>query len=208
MNGNPTPVAHPRTGFALGLSAYALWGVLPLYFKAIERIPPVNIVAHRVLWSVPLLAAMVVVLRRGPMLRQVASHQRTIGMLIVTALLIAGNWLLYVWAVTNGHILAASFGYYLNPLANVLLGRFVLDEKLNRLQWIAVAIAAVGISILAAGALSQLWISLALCASFALYGLFRKIVAADALVGLTVETILLLPPAMLWLGYQAAGHAR
>ena len=206
MNEDPTPAAHPRTGFALGLSAYALWGVLPLYFKAIEHIPPVNIVAHRVLWSVPLLAAMVVVLKRGPMLRQVASHRRTIGMLVVTALLIAGNWLLYVWAVTNGHILAASFGYYLNPLANVLLGRFVLNEKLNRLQWIAVAIAAAGISILAAGALSQLWISLALCASFALYGLFRKIVAADALVGLTVETIILLPAAMLWLGYQAAGH--
>jgi chloramphenicol-sensitive protein RarD len=206
MNRDPTAAAHPRTGLALGLSAYALWGILPLYFKAIEHIPPVNIVAHRVLWSAPLLALMVAALKRGSMLRQAATRPRTIGILVLTAILIATNWLLYVWAVTNGHILAASFGYYLNPLANVLLGRFVLNEKLNRRQWIAVAIAAAGISILAAGALSQLWISLALCASFALYGLFRKIVAADALVGLTVETAILLPPAMLWLGYQAAQH--
>ena len=185
MNRDPTAAAHPRTGFALGLSAYALWGILPLYFKAIEHIPPVNIVAHRVLWSAPLLALMVAALKRGSMLRQAATRPRTIGILVLTAILIATNWLLYVWAVTNGHILAASFGYYLNPLANVLLGRFVLNEKLNRPQWIAVA----------------------LCASFALYGLFRKIVAADALVGLTVETAILLPPAMLWLGYQAAQHA-
>ena len=105
-------------------------------------------------------------------------------MLLVTALLIGGNWLLYVYAVTSGHILAASFGYYLNPLANVLLGRFVLKERLSRLQWTAVAIAGAGISVLAAGALGQLWISLTLCASFALYGLLRKIVAADAITGL------------------------
>ena len=107
---------------------------------------------------------------------------------MVTALLIAANWLLYVYAVTGGHILAASFGYYLNPLANVLLGRFVLRERLTRLQWAAVAIAAIGISVLAAGAGGQLWISLTLCITFALYGLLRKIVPADAITGLGVET--------------------
>ena len=106
--------------------------------------------------------------------------RKTLGILALTALLIGGNWLLYVYAVTSGHILAASFGYYLNPLANVLLGRFVLKERLTRLQWTAVAIAGAGISVLAAGALGQLWISLALCVSFALYGLLRKIVPADA----------------------------
>jgi len=118
-------------------------------------------------------------------------------------LLIGGNWLLYVYAVTSGHILAASFGYYLNPLANVLLGRFVLHEKLSRLQWAAVAIAAAGISVLAAGALSQLWISLTLCVSFALYGLLRKVVAADAVTGLGIETAILFPLAALWLGWRA-----
>ena len=204
MNANRARyAAHPRTGFLLGLAAYALWGVLPLYFKALSAVPSVDIVAHRVLWSLPLLALLILGARRLPDLRAAIIRPRTIGILIVTALLIAGNWLLYVWAVTNGHILAASFGYYLNPLANVLLGRFVLNEKLSRMQWTAVAIAAAGISVLAAGALSQLWISLALCISFALYGLLRKVVAADAIIGLAVETAILFPLAILWLGGQA-----
>jgi chloramphenicol-sensitive protein RarD len=208
MNANRArDAAHPRTGFLLGLAAYALWGVLPLYFKALSAVPSVDIVAHRVLWSLPLLALLILGARRLPDLRAAIIQPRTIGMLIVTALLIAGNWLLYVWAVTNGHILAASFGYYLNPLANVILGRFVLNEKLSRTQWTAVAIAAAGISVLAAGALSQLWISLALCISFALYGLLRKVVAADAIIGLAVETAILFPLAILWLGGQAVSGA-
>ena len=123
-------------------------------------------------------------------------------MLAITALLIGGNWLLYVYAVTSGRILAASFGYYLNPLGNVLLGRFVLHERLSRLQWTAVAIAAAGISVLAAGALGQLWISLTLCATFALYGLLRKIVAADAVTGLMIETAMLFPLALMWLVWR------
>jgi chloramphenicol-sensitive protein RarD len=122
--------------------------------------------------------------------------------LLVTAALIGGNWLLYVYAVNSGHMLAASFGYYLNPLANVLLGRFVLNEKLNRQQWAAVVIAAAGISVLAAGALGQLWISLTLCATFASYGLLRKIVSADAITGLGIETLILLPLALLWIAWR------
>src|SRR5439155_13767068 len=128
---------------------------------------------------------------------------RTVGILVATALLIGGNWLLYVYAVTSGHILAASFGYYLNPLANVLFGRFVLHQRLNRLQWTAVAIAAAGISVLAAGALGQLWISLTLCVTFALYGLLRKVVPTDAVTGLGIETAILFPLAIAWLGGQA-----
>jgi chloramphenicol-sensitive protein RarD len=190
-------------GFLLGLSAYALWGVLPVYFKSLTGVPPVEIVAHRVIWSLPFLAILTLITRSWSKARLVASRPKTLAMLFVTALLIGGNWLLYVYAVTSGHILAASFGYYLNPLANVLLGRFVLGEKLNRMQWTAVAIAAAGISILAAGALSQLWISLTLCVSFALYGLFRKIVPADALTGLSIETAILFPLGIAWLGWEA-----
>ena len=163
MNDSRNHTHYSRTGFALGLSAYALWGVLPLYFKAIAAVAPFDIVAHRVLWSLPFLAVLITVSR---------------------------------------HILAASFGYYLNPLANVLLGRFVLKEKLNRVQWTAVGIAAVGISVLAAGALGQLWISLTLCGTFALYGLLRKVVAADAITGLGVETMILLPVALLWFAWR------
>ena len=187
-------------GFLLGLTAYALWGVLPVYFKLLRTVPAVDIVVHRILWSLPFLALLVSVTRGWGKLHAGIVRPATAGMLVVTALLIGGNWLLYVHAVTSGHILAASFGYYLNPLANVLLGRFVLHEKLTRMQWTAVAIAGAGICVLAAGALSQLWISLVLCASFALYGLLRKMVRADALTGLGIETGLLFPVALLWLG--------
>ena len=211
MNAPESPkVAVARTqshghggGLLLGLAAYGLWGVLPIYFKAIAGVPAVDIVAHRVLWSLPFLALLVVVTRSWEKLRSALSRPWTLGILLLTALLIGTNWLLYVYAVTGGHILAASFGYYLNPLANVLLGRFVLREKLSRTQWTAVAIAAAGISVLAAGALSQLWLSLALCISFALYGLLRKVVPADALTGLAIETGILLPLALAWLGWAA-----
>ena len=205
MNANRThDQAHPRTGFLLGLGAYALWGVLPLYFKAIAAVPAFDIVAHRVLWSLPFLGILLAVSRGWPNVREAMARPRTVGILVVTALLIGGNWLLYVYAVTSGHILAASFGYYLNPLANVLLGRFVLHERLTRLQWAAVAIAGAGICVLAAGALGQLWISLVLCVSFATYGLLRKVASVDAVAGLTVETALLAPLALAWLGWGLA----
>jgi chloramphenicol-sensitive protein RarD len=195
---------HPGSnrGFPLGLAAYALWGVLPLYFKAIADVSPVDIVAHRVLWSLPFLGILIALGRGWSEVRAAARERKTVGILALTALLIGGNWLLYVYAVTSGHILAASFGYYLNPLANVLLGRFVLKEELTRLQWTAVAIAGAGICVLAAGALAQLWISLTLCVSFALYGLLRKVVRADALTGLGIETAILFPLAIGWLGWR------
>ena len=199
---------HPsHRGFLYGLAAYALWGVLPLYFKALQDVPPVDIVAHRILWSLPFLAILIGIAKGFDKVRAAVAQPRTLGVLALTALLIGGNWLLYVYAVTSGHILAASFGYYLNPLANVLLGRFVLREHLNRLQWTAVAIAAAGISVLAVGALSQLWISLTLCGTFALYGLLRKVVTADALTGLGVETALLFPFALAWLAWRFGSGA-
>jgi chloramphenicol-sensitive protein RarD len=154
------------------------------------------------LWSLPFLALLIIVSRSLGKVRSAIAEPRTLGMLFVTALLIGVNWLLYVYAVNGGHMLAASFGYYLNPLANVLLGRFVLKERLNRVQWTAVAIAGAGISVLAAGALGQLWISLSLCATFATYGLLRKIVRADAITGLGIETVILLPAALLWLAWR------
>jgi len=198
---------HPRTGFLLGLAAYALWGVLPIYFKALAAVPAVDIVAHRILWSLPYLALLILLSRGWPKVRAALAQPRTIGILLLTAMLIGGNWLLYVYAVTSDHILAASFGYYLNPLANVLLGRFVLHERLNRLQWTAIAVAAAGISVLAAGALGQLWISLTLCISFALYGLLRKIVPADAITGLGIETVILFPLAIGWLAWRHSAGA-
>jgi chloramphenicol-sensitive protein RarD len=199
MNAAPSPETKTRRGLIYGVLAYFLWGVLPIYFKAIDTVPALDIVAHRILWSLPFLALLLFI---GTGWREVAEalrRRRTLALLVVTSVLIGTNWLLYVYAVTTGHILAASLGYYLNPLANVLLGRFVLKERLSWLQWTAVAIAAAGISALAAGALGQLWISLVLCVSFASYGLLRKIASVDAVAGLAIETTLLAPLALVWL---------
>lgn len=193
-----------RSGFWLGLGAYGLWGVLPIYFKLLEAVGPVEIVAHRVIWSVPFLAVLLFVLGGAREVRRVVREPRTIGFLAITAVLIAINWLLYVYAVTSGHILAGSLGYYLNPLVNVLMGRLLLGERLAPLQWAAVAIAAAGISALAFQALGQLWISIALAFSFATYGLMRKIAPVESVSGLAVETTLLLPIALLWLGWTVA----
>jgi chloramphenicol-sensitive protein RarD len=195
-------------GLSLGVGAYALWGILPIYFKAIAEVGPVDIVAHRVVWSVPFLALLIAVFGGFKDVRAAIRSRRTVAFLSMTAILIATNWLLYVYAVTGGHILAASLGYYLNPLINVLMGRVLLKERLSAWQWAAVAIAAAGISGLALQALGQLWIGLALAITFATYGLLRKIAPVEAVAGLAVETGLLFPVALLWLGWSvAAGEA-
>lgn len=191
--------AIDRKGLSLGIAAYGLWGVLPIYFKALSAIPSTDIVAHRIVWSVPILALLLSVLGAWGEVKAALRNRRAMILLGVTALLIGGNWLLYVYAVNSGHILAGSLGYYLNPLANVLLGRIVLKERLSWLQWAAVGLAAAGITALAAGALSHLWISMTLCLSFASYGLLRKIAPVDAVAGLAIETALLAPFAALWL---------
>lgn len=195
---------HGSRGMLLGIGAYALWGILPIYFKAIAEVGPVEIVAHRIVWSVPFLAVLIALFGGFKDVRVAIRSRRTVAFLCLTAILIATNWLLYVYAVTGGQILAASLGYYLNPLINVLMGRLLLKERLTGLQWAAVAIAAAGISGLGIQALGQLWISLALAITFATYGLLRKIAPVEAVAGLAVETGLLFPVALLWLGWGIA----
>jgi chloramphenicol-sensitive protein RarD len=196
--------ARTRAGLAFGIGAYGLWGLLPIYFKWLQAVPSVAIVAHRIVWSMLVLGALLLLMRGAGQVRAALASRRTFGLLLATAVLIAINWLVYVYAVNSGHILAGSLGYYLNPLANILLGYFVLKEPLARLQWIAVGVAAAGVAVLAAGALSHLWISLTLCVSFALYGLLRKIAHVEATAGLAIETGLLLPLAILWLWWATA----
>ena len=194
-----TALARARAGLLYGLAAYGLWGILPIYFKWLKAVPAADIVAHRIVWSLVVLLLLATAGKAWKQVRFAVTDGRTRAILLLTAVLIGTNWLLYVYAINSGHILAGSLGYYLNPLANILLGRFILKERLSKLQWTAVAIAAAGIAVLAAGALGTLWISLTLCFTFATYGLLRKVVAVESLAGLTVETMLLFPIALGWL---------
>lgn len=200
--------ARTRKGLLLGLGAYLLWGVLPLYFKAIAHVDPMEIVAHRIVWSLIFLAALAALWRRWPAIRVALATRKVLATLTLTALLIGVNWLVYIWAVLNGHVLEGSLGYYLNPLVNVLLGVVLLKERLTRAQIFAVALAAAGVAVLAVGAGSGLWISLTLAASFATYGFLRKVAPVDSLEGLSIETIILAPVALgwiLWLSSQGQG---
>jgi chloramphenicol-sensitive protein RarD len=210
-----TSSTHPDAkGLALGVSAYALWGVLPLYIHLLKGVPSLQVLAHRVLWSVLLLVVIVIVLRRGPAILAAARQRRTLLLLLASAALIAVNWIVYIWAVQNDHVLEASLGYFINPLVNVALGVAILGERLRRIQGVAIAIAAIGVGVLALDGGGSLWISLTLAASFGMYGLVRKVVAIDALGGLTVETLLLAPACAAWLAYAAStgegafGHSR
>jgi chloramphenicol-sensitive protein RarD len=196
-----------RAGLLFGLGAYLLWGVLPLYFKLLAAVPPIEIVANRILWSLILLGILVTLWRRWPAIRAAVATGRILLILTLTAALIAANWLIYVWAVVRGHVLETSLGYYLNPLINVLLGVALLKERLSRTQAGAVLLAAAGVAILAWGATSGLWISLSLAFSFGLYGFIRKIAPVDALEGLSIETALLAPASLVYLLWAHGGPA-
>ncbi len=176
-----------------------MWGVMPVYFKQLTGVSAFDIVAHRVVWSIPFLALLITLTGGWREIRRLIGQRKVMALLALSAVLIGANWVLFVYAVTSGFILAASLGYYLNPLANVLMGRFILGEKLSRLQWGAVALAAAGIAVLAAEEPGHLWISLILAITFATYGLIRKTVAADAVPGLFFETGWMFPLAILWL---------
>jgi chloramphenicol-sensitive protein RarD len=199
-----SPHSLDRRGLTLAVGAYAIWGVLPLYFHILTGVPALQVLAHRVVWSLLLLVGLVLALKRGGAMLAVA-RGRTLLLLIASSALIAVNWLVYIWSVQHGHVLEASLGYFINPLVNVALGMAVLGERLRKWQRVAIGIAGAGVAVMAFSGGGAIWISLVLAASFGLYGLLRKIAAIDALGGLTVETILLAPLCVAWLLYSA-GH--
>jgi chloramphenicol-sensitive protein RarD len=170
-----------------------MWGLFPLYWKMLSGVPALEVVAHRTAWGLVAAAGLVTLRARWAPVVAVASRPRTLLTLAVSAGLIGFNWLLYIWAVVHDHVTEASLGYYVNPLVNVLLGVLVLRESLTRPQWIAVGLAAVGVSVLTLGHGRFPWIALALAVTFGLYGLVRKTVAADPLTGLLWETAILAP---------------
>lgn len=191
------------TGYAYGIGVYLFWGLVPLFFKLLDHVGAVEIVAHRIVWSVAFLIGLLLLVGKLHQLRAAFRNPRLLATLTISAALIAINWLVYIWAVTNGHILAASLGYYLNPFVNIALGTIILGERLRALTVVAIVLAAIGVSILAVAALDTLWISLTLALSFGLYSYVRKITDVGAIEGLAVETILLAPffaGYLVWLG--------
>ncbi|MGH6746772.1 EamA family transporter RarD [Novosphingobium sp.] len=198
---------HRSGGLAQAFGAYLIWCLFPLYFAMLHAVSPFEVVAWRLLFTLPFCLIMVAVLRQGAQLRAALGNPRLLGTLSVSGLLIGTNWLIYVLAVMEGHVIAASLGYYINPLVNVLAGTIFLRERLSRLQWTAVGLAAIGVAMLAGGALDTLWISMGIALSFAGYGLVRKLAPVESLPGLTVETLVLLIPALGLLGWQASGPA-
>ena len=193
------------SGLPYAVGAYLIWGFVPAYFKLLHDVLPVEIVAQRILWSIPLLVVIMFARKQLGEFIEIFRNRVLLRNLLGSACLIAANWLIYIWAVVNDHVLAASLGYYLNPLVNVLLGRIFLGERLRPLQKIAVAVAAIGVAILIADALDTLWVSVALALSFGTYGLIRKVTPVGSVPGLAVETSLLAPlslAAVFWFAHE------
>ena len=200
--------AHPQRGIAAALAAFTVWGLMPLYFRQVGSVPPFEVVAHRVLWSVLFLALLLAFVpatggfrRIGALVRQ----PRLLGLLALTALLTGSNWLVFVWAIDAGRLVEAALGYFINPLVSVLLGRIFLGERLRPLQQFAVAVATIGVAWRVVGQVSGLpWIPLFLAGTFGVYGLLRKRAPVDAVGGLFVETAVVAPLAAAWLAWQAS----
>jgi chloramphenicol-sensitive protein RarD len=213
MRSHPdTPQAARRpsaaTGLLAAITAFLIWGLFPLYLKPLSGVPALQIMAHRIVWCCLLVFAWLAVRGELPAVRRALADPGTRLRLVASAALISVNWLIYVWAVTHEHTVDASLGYFINPLLNVVLGVFVLDERLNRAQWIAVTLAAVGVIYLTVATGRPPWIALTLATSFGLYGLIRKVVAVEAVPGLATETLLLAPFAvafLLWCQAQGSG---
>lgn len=199
------PAALDPRGLGLGLSGYLMWGTLPLFFKLLERSSPIEVVAHRAVWSLLFCLLLLVVLRQLPSLLTVLRNRRAVGALTLSAMLVAVNWVLFVWGVTNGHVVEASLGYFINPIVTVVIAVLVLRERLSRGQWAAVAIAGVAVGVLTVAAGGVPWLALGLAGSFGLYGLVKNRVGrtVGALPGLAVETMVLTPVGiayLVWLG--------
>lgn len=190
-----------RNGYFYALGAFGLWGIIPLYFRALMPIDSMDIVAHRVLYAIPTLALLLWARSRWDQVRAALTDRKVMLTLLASAVLIGINWVVYIYGVNSGRVLATSLGYYLNPLINVLIGRFLLGEHLARRQWLALAIAAIGVAVLAIGALSDAWITLTLAFSFGIYGYLRKQVNVGSAPGLFIETLILSPLFFAWLAF-------
>lgn len=205
----PGDATSARSGFLYALSAYLLWGFLPFYMKAVDHMSPVEIVAHRVLWSVPIAGAVLLFLGRTADVRAALRSPRTLLMAMVTAAAITVNWSVYVWAIAADRAVETALGYYINPLVTVMLGALLLGERLNRYQVVAVGLAVVAVAVLTFEAGGLPWVSLVLALSFAIYGYLRKTLPVGPSQGFFLEVLILSPPCLayvIWLESTGQGH--
>ncbi len=194
-----------RQGLVAGLGAYLIWGLLPLYLKLLIGLPAADVLAHRIVWSLLVMVLVTTVSAGWSRLRAALARPQLLALLFASAIFITCNWLIYTWAILNGHVLDASLGYFINPLISVVFGVVLLGERLSRVQWLAVGCALAGVIVLTVAHGELPAISLALALSFALYGLIRKQAQIDAVTGLLVETLFLAPFALLWLLTRPTG---
>jgi len=193
--------------YAIG--AFLLWGLSPIYFRAMASASSVEIVAHRIVWSVLFIAFLLTVFRRLAVIGQILTTPRLLLILLLTGSAVGLNWILFVWSSNNGYLLQSSLGYYINPLVNVVLGVLFLNERHGRWQWLAVAVATLGVLNMVFLAGQVPWISLGLACSFGAYGIIRKVIPVGALEGLFVETLIFAPIALaylIWLGTDGSGQ--
>ncbi|HEX4571351.1 MAG TPA: EamA family transporter RarD [Dongiaceae bacterium] len=191
-----TEAQRTRTGMLYALATFGAWGLNPFYFKAVDQFPAIEVLAHRVVWSSLLLAALISWGRQWPRVAAAVTARRTLATLALTSLIIGGNWMIYIHAMDSDQVLEASLGYYINPLVNILFGRVFLGERLSRTQMLAVALAAIGVLNLAVAFGEPPWLALGLAGTFATYGLMRKLARVEALPGLFIEALFLLPIAL------------
>jgi chloramphenicol-sensitive protein RarD len=203
-NAQSIPNEDSQRGFLFALTAYLLWGFLPLYMKALAHIPPPEVIAHRIIWSVPIACAVLLWLGRTADLKAAIRTPRMLGMAAVTAALISVNWGIYVWAIGSGHALDAALGYYINPLFSVFLGAVLLGERLRPAQWMAIGLALVAVIVLTWQAGRLPWVALSLTLSWAAYAFFKKSLPIGPNQGFTLEVLLLLPPAIAYVAWLTA----
>ena len=201
---------HRIDGLPQALAAHAVWGIMPLYLLLVHSVPSLEFVAWRIIFTLPLCLAVIAWRGQFAEIREALRERRTLFALLCSSLTIGINWVLYVIAIQTGHIYAASLGYYILPLSMMLLGLIVLRERLNRVQWLAVLLAAIGVGLLAAGAVGTLLFSVSIAITFGTYGLIRKMVNVGSIPGLTIETLLLYIPAIgivSWYAMQTPGSS-
>lgn len=198
---------NSKNGVFYAVGAYCFWGVLPIYWKMLKSIPAGDILAHRIFWSFIFLAIIITLTKRWQEFKQAFKSLRTVLAIAAASILISLNWLIYIWAVNNNHIIEASLGYYINPLFTIMLGGLVLGEKLDKWQVVALTFALVGVGVITIEYGSIPWVALTLAISFALYGLAKKMSSLSSLNGLTAETMMVAPLAMSFLFFQVAGSS-